>query len=84
MDVVQGRVTLTEIAIARTFWFASRTNFFPTEGRHLMPAMIKISAAEISTSWRCPDGKRHVRPHAELVRPRCGSTSPQVVELDFI
>jgi len=69
MDVVQGRVTLTEIAIARTCWFASRPKFFPTEGHHLMPAMIKISAAEISMSWRCPGGKQHVRPHVGLVCP---------------
>jgi hypothetical protein len=49
-----------------------------------MPAIIKISAAEISTSWRCPGGKQHVRPHVGLLRPCCGSTSPRIVELDFI
>ena len=83
MDVVQGRATLTEIAIARTCWFAFRPTFFPTEGRHLMPAMIKISAAEISTSWRCPGGKQHVRPHVGFVCPRFGATTPRIVELDF-
>jgi hypothetical protein len=32
-----------------------------------MSAMIKISAAEFSTSLRCPDGKQHVRMHVGLV-----------------
>jgi hypothetical protein len=49
-----------------------------------MSAMIKISAAEFSTSLRCPDGKQHVRMHVGLVPPCCGYTSPWIPELDFI
>ena len=49
-----------------------------------MSAMIKISAAEFSKSWRCPDGKQHVRTHVGAVPPRCGSTLPWNLELDFI
>jgi hypothetical protein len=63
MDVVQGNTTMTEFLIACTCWSAIQPKFFLTEGRHLKSAMIKISAAESSPSWRWPGGKQHVRTH---------------------
>jgi hypothetical protein len=67
MDEVQGRTTLTEFLIACTFWSTLRLRFFLT-GRHLKSAIIKISAAGSSPSWRWPGGKHHVRTH---VGPVC-------------
>ena len=69
MDEVQGRTTLTEFLIACTCWSALRLRFFLT-GRHLKSAIIKISAAGPSPSWRWPGGKHHVRTHVGPFSPR--------------